>query len=245
MKALISRENLFKAVQAVYPVVPSRSTLPILSHLLLETKKDALQVTGTDLEVGITTTVQAEVSEEGAISVPAKRLHDLLKELPNEALQIQAKKNQQLSLSCGKGSFKIVGLAREEFPRLPSAAGQESVVIDQGVLQAMISMTAFSVSRDESRYVLTGTLFCVKDGWLRLVATDGRRMAMVDREARSSSPQEHQWIVPEKTLNELMRLLGEGPTVKITFKENQIAFDLGNTLLISRLILEISVNEAR
>lgn len=236
MKVQVSRENLLKAIQAVHPIIPLRSTLPILSHVLLEAKKDTLQVTGTDLEIGISTSTPAEVEEEGAIAIPAKRLHDLIKELPNEVLRVHAKKNQQVSIESGKGLFKILGLSREEFPRLPSASSQETLVIDQGVLEAMLSMTTFSVSKDESRYVLTGILFSVQKGWLRLVSTDGRRMAMVEREAKTVAEMEGQRIVPEKALTELLRLLGEGPTVKIFFKENQIAFDLGNTLLISRLI---------
>lgn len=236
MKVLISRDNLLKGIQTVYPAVPSRSTLPILAHLLIEAKKDTLQITATDLEFGISTQVPAEVAEEGAIAVPAKRIYDLVKELPGEGLHLGAKKNQQMTLECGKRLFRILGLAKEEFPHLPSASGGEMVVIDQGVLQSMLTLTAFSVSRDESRYVLTGTLFVTKNDWLRLVSTDGRRMAMVEREVKINGHVEQQKIVPEKVLLELTRLLGEGPTVKIAIKENQIAFDLGNTLLISRLI---------
>ncbi len=236
MKARISRENLFKAVQRVYPVVPSKSTLPILSHLLLEAKKETLQVTGTDLELGITTAVSAEVAEEGSIAVPAKRFHDLVKELPEESLQMTCKKNQQIGIECARGVFKIVGLPKEEFPRLPSTASQDTLTIDQGVLQAMLALTLFSVSHDESRYMLTGVLFATQNGWLRLVSTDGRRMAMVEREAKANGVKDQQLIVPQKTLQELLRLLGEGPTVKISLKETQITFDLGNTLVISRLI---------
>lgn len=236
MKLKISKENLLKGIQTVYPVVPSRSTLPILAHLLLEAKKDTLQLTGTDLEMGITTEVPAEVMEEGAIAVPAKRLNDLIKELPSELLQVSSRKNQQLTLECGRGLFKIMGLAREEFPKLPAGGGQDAIVIDQGVLQAMLDLTTFSVSRDESRYVLTGILFTLKNGMLRLVSTDGRRMAMVEREPKAQAPGEHQRIVPEKALAELTRLLGEEPTAKIHMRENQITFDLGKTQLISRLI---------
>lgn len=236
MKIAISRDNLLKGIQTVYSAVPSRSTLPILAHLLLEAKKDTLQITATDLEIGISTQVPAEVLEEGAIAVPAKRIHDLVKELPSEGLHLGAKKNQQMSIECGKRLFRILGLAKEEFPHLPSASGGEVVTIDQGVLQAMLALTAFSVSHDESRYVLTGTLFVAKNGWLRLVSTDGRRMAMVEREAKINGHGEQQRIVPEKALSELNRLLGENPSVKIAMKENQIAFDLGNTLVISRLI---------
>ena len=236
MKARISRENFLRSLQTVYPVVPSRSTLPILSHLLIEARKDSIQITGTDLEIGVSTVVPAEVTEEGAVAIPAKRLNDLLKELPDEPLSLAAKKNQQVSIDCGQGSFKILGLPKEEFPRLPSTNSQEAIVIDQGVLQAMLGMTIFSVSQDESRYVLTGVLFATRKGWLRLVSTDGRRMAMVEREARKAPPGEVQRIVPGKALSELLRLLGDKGTVEISLKESQITFDLGSTVLISRLI---------
>lgn len=236
MRLRISRENFLKGIQTVYPVVPTRSTLPILSHLLLETRKEGLQITGTDLELGISTILPAEVGEEGAIAVPAKRLNDLLKELPNESFAVTAKKNQQLTIEGARGSFKILGLPKEEFPKLPSASSQDNVVIDQAVLQAMLSMTTFSVSQDDSRYVLTGVLFVVRKGWLRLVSTDGRRMALVEREAKSAPTDDQQRIVPEKALVELARLLGDGATLKISLKDNQIAFDLGHTVVISRLI---------
>lgn len=236
MKFKITKENLLKGIQTVYPVVPSRSTLPILSHILLEAKKEGIQLTSTDLEMGITTQASGEVAEEGAIAVPAKRLSDLIKELPNELLQVSSRKNQQFTVECGRGLFKIMGLAKEEFPKLPPIGGSDAVVIDQGVLQAMLDLTTFSVSKDESRYVLTGILFTTREGMLRLVSTDGRRMAMVEREPKTIAPGEHQRIVPEKALNELLRLLGEEPTVKIQMKESQIAFDLGKTQLISRLI---------
>ncbi|MDO8730540.1 MAG: DNA polymerase III subunit beta, partial [Candidatus Omnitrophota bacterium] len=231
MKLRVSKENLLKALQTVYPVVPSRSTLPILSHLLIEARKEGVQVTGTDLELGISTLAPAEVSEEGAIAVPAKRFMDLIKELPNDSLQITARKNQQMSIECGRGSFKILGLPKEEFPKMPVSGGQDTLVIDQGVLQAMLSLTTFSVSKDESRYVLTGVLFSTRKGWLRLVSTDGRRMAMVDREAKSAPTGDSQRIVPEKAVAELLRLLGDGPTVQVSLKESQITFDLGNTVV--------------
>ncbi len=236
MKARILRENFLKGIQTVSPIVPTRSTLPILSHLLIETKKDAIQITGTDLEIGITTTIPAEILEEGSIAIPAKRLSDLLKELPNEMLQLGSKKNQQASIECGKGVFKIMGLSKEEFPHLPHSVSHEAISIQQNLLQKMLSLVVFSVSKDESRYVLTGILFVSKKNTLRLVATDGRRMAMIDREVKSAPAGEQNRIVPEKTINELIRLLGGEEAVKISFKESQIVFDLGNTILISRLI---------
>lgn len=236
MKLKILRNDLLRGVQTVYSVVPSKSTLPILSHLLLESQNEGLRLTGTDLEMGISCTVAAEVQEEGAIAIPAKRFHDLIKESTDETLSIHTRKNQQLGVESERGLFKIMGLPREEFPKLPAATGQDSLVVDQGVLQGMLGMTSFSVSKDESRYVLTGILFSSKNGWLRLVSTDGRRMALVQRQARTPSRQEHHVVVPAKAVSELHRLLGEAPTVQISLKENQVTFDLGSTQLISRLI---------
>ncbi len=236
MKTILSRDVLLKGIQNIYPVIPNKSTLPILSHILLEAKKDSLFLVGTDLEIGISCSILAEVQEEGAIAVPAKRLFELVKELPNTSLHIHAKKNQQITLESEKGLFKISGLPKEEFPRLPRVENQDALVIDQRVLEAMFSQTAFAASHDESRYILTGILFVSKGGWLRLVATDGRRLASVAREARTPTKTDHQVVVPAKAIQELHRLLGDGPSVKISIKENQIAFDLGNIQLISRLI---------
>ena len=236
MKVHISREHLFKGIQTIYPVIPTRSTLPILSHFLMETRKDALYLAGTDLELGISCTIPAQVQEDGSITIPAKRFSDLVKELPNTSLQLSTKKNHQVGIECEKGLFKIVGLPREEFPRIPQLDNQEAIVVDQGLLQAMLSLTAFAASRDDSRYVVTGILFVTKGHLLRLVATDGHRLAMIEKQVVSSTKKEHQVVVPFKTITELHRLLGESPTVKISIRENQIAFDLGNTQLISRLV---------
>ncbi len=237
MRVRLSRESFLKGIQTVYPITPSRATLPILSHMLLEARKDSLYFAGTDLELGISCSVSAQTQEDGSLTIPAKRLNDLAKELPpNTEIILTAKKNQQVSIECSGGVFKIMGLPKEEFPRLPNMEDQDVLTIDQGVLQAMLGLTAFAVSRDESRYVLTGILWISKGGWLRLVATDGRRLAQIERQAATPTQSPHQVIVPFKAISELHRLLGEAQAVKISFKENQIAFDLGSTQIISRLI---------
>ncbi len=236
MRLKVSRGDLLRGIQTTLPAVPSRSTLPILSHLLLETCKEGIRLSGTDLEVGISTLVPAETGEEGSTTIPAKRFSDLVKELPETTLSISTKKNQQITLECERSVFKLVGLLREEFPKLPNLDDQGAMVVDQGVLQAMLGLTSFAVSNDESRYVLNGILFLAHKGWLKLVATDGRRLAIVGREVSQPPHHDTQAVVPTKTISELNRLLGEGPTLKIIFKETQIAFDLGKTQIISRLI---------
>lgn len=236
MKLQVSKEHLVKGLQTVCPLIPSRATLPILSHVLLEAQKDTLVLAGTDLEIGITTTIPAHVQEEGAAAIPAKRLNDLIKELPNTTLNLTTRKNYQLTVECEKGVFKISGLPKEEFPRLPHNLEHDGVVIDQSLFQAMLDLTSFSVSKDETRYALTGILFCLQKGLVRLVATDGRRLAFVEKEAMSSPQKDASIIIPFKAIEELRRLLGQAPTLKITIKENQISFDLGGTQLVSHLI---------
>lgn len=236
MRVQIAREDFLKGLQAICPIIPSRSTLPILSHILLEAQKDKLVLSGTDLELAIATTISAQTQEEGATAVPAKRLNDLIRELPDTPLQLTSKKNNQLNVECENGLFKISGLPKEEFPKIPQTTSPDSLVVDQGLLQAMLNLTTFAVSRDESRYVLTGVLFVCKGSSLQLVATDGRRLALIEKEAVSPPSGEHQVIVPLKAVLELSRLLGGGPTAKVSIKENQITFDLGNTQLISHLI---------
>lgn len=236
MKIQISKESLLKGIQVVYPIIPLRSTLPILSHILLEASKDQLHIAGTDLELGISSFIETQVQEDGAIALPAKRFYDLVKELPDTVLTLTTKKNNQVSIECEKGLFKIMGLPKEEFPRIPHIENQEAITMDQGVFQSMIGLTNFAISHDESRYVLTGALLILKGGAVRLVSTDGRRLAMIEKQALAAPRSEHQVIIPLKTVSELYRLLGTGPSIKIAFKENQVAFDFGNIRLISRLI---------
>ncbi|PIQ82477.1 MAG: DNA polymerase III subunit beta [Candidatus Omnitrophica bacterium CG11_big_fil_rev_8_21_14_0_20_64_10] len=236
MKIKVSQEQLHKGIQTISSVIPNKATLPVLSHILLEAKDGALRMAGTDLEIGISCTVPAEVTDEGATTVPAKRFGDLVKELPKGELLISTRKNNQTTIECPQGLFKVLGLPKEEFPRIYADKDKEAVSMDQGVLEAMLNLTTFAVSHDESRYVLNGLLFIVKGGDIRFVATDGRRLASIERKCKSISKGEHRAIVPLKAVSELRRLLQEGQAAEISIKESQAVFDLGNTQLITRLI---------
>ncbi|MCH7560159.1 MAG: hypothetical protein IIC67_02115 [Thaumarchaeota archaeon] len=119
MKLKLEKESLQKGIQVVHPVIPNKSTLPILSHILLETQKDQLRLSGTDLELGVSCSIPAEIIEEGSITIPAKRFNDLVKELPNTGFSVSTKKNHQVSIECKGGLFKIMGLPKEEFPKIP------------------------------------------------------------------------------------------------------------------------------
>jgi DNA polymerase-3 subunit beta len=237
MRFKTDKTQLLKIAQKVQNAISSKTTLPILSNILLETQKSLLRVTATDLDIGISSTLSINTEDEGAITLPAKKFIDIIRELPDAAeISISTKKNNIAIIQCAKVVFKIVGLPKEEFPQPPKFKDKNTTAIPQNFLKNMISITSFAVSRDETRYVLNGVLFIVKNNTIKLVATDGRRLAVVERKLPGKTDINKKVIIPTKTIQELNRLLQEEGDVKIVFEENQALFDLGDTVIISRLI---------
>jgi DNA polymerase III subunit beta len=235
MKIKILKNDLVKNMQNVQNVISSKSSLPILSNVLIETGAGTLKFTSTDLDIGISSTSPAEIEEEGAITVPAKRFNDIVRELPDEDVLISAMKNNSITIKCGKCFFKILGLPKEDFPKLPEFEKKPHVTINQGDFKKMLTMTCFSMSHDETRYVLNGALFLFKSNNLIIVTTDGKRLSMVKKETGCDVP-DKSVIVPSKTIYELNRGLSDDGDVKLTFNENQMMFELNNMTIISRLI---------
>ena len=240
MKINSSKDNLLKGIQIVQNAVSSKNTLPILSHILIEAKKQELTLTATDLEVGISIKVDGEVQEEGAITVPAKKFSEMIKELPGDVpIQIAVKKGQAIHIEAGKSYFKLNGLLKEDFPQLPNLSQgktADSVKIPQKILKLMIKLTSFAMSHDETRYVLNGILFSFKDKGLKLVATDGRRLAVVEKEIPGIGNFKKEAIIPMKTIHEINRNLNEEGEVIFYFKENQLQINLNEIHITSRLI---------
>ena len=241
MKITTSKENLLKGIQTVQNAVSSKSTLPILSHILLEAKKDGIKLTATDLEIGMVVRIEGEVAEEGAITVPARKFSEIVKELPSGIpINISVKKGQSINIEASKSYFRLVGLLKEDFPQLPDFPSNpksvDLVKLPQKLLKNMIQLTAFAMSHDETRYVLNGLLFSFKDKVLKLVATDGRRLALIEKEIPEMGNIKRDVIVPMKTIQELNRNLGETGDALFYFKENQLQINLGQTTIISRLI---------
>ena len=235
MKIRCGKETLLKGVQVVQNVVSNRATLPILSNILLETQKKKLYLAGTDLDVGIATHIDVDVEEEGSITLPAKKFGDIIKELPNEDCVISAKKSNVATIECGKCFFRLPGLAKDDFPKFPSFGNEPKLNLPQPLLKTMLRMTSFAMSYDETRYVLNGTLFKVGEKMLTLVATDGRRLACIEKVLEKEWKTPYEMIVPTKTIQELNRILEEGE-IGVVKKENQVLFDLGESFVVSRLI---------
>jgi DNA polymerase-3 subunit beta len=223
-------------LQQVQNVVSTRTTLPILSNVLLQAKEGAVHLTTTDLDVGVRGSFEANVDKIGATTLPARRLFTIIRELPSSEISIEVDGKNAASIRSGQSFFKILGLPEEEFPPLPKFENAKVVTMRQKDLHDGLRKTAYAISTDETRYVLNGVLFSFKENKLTLVATDGRRLAMLDIELEFPRSHEAEIIVPTKAVTELQRLLKDDGEVKISVGSGQIAFDLNNTLLVSKLI---------
>jgi len=236
MKFRISKEAFLEGLQKVQHVVSSRTTLPILSNVLLVARGGRLQFTTTDLDVGITGSVEAEIEKEGATTLPVKRLVSIVRELPASEVEVSVDSKNHASIRSGPSFFKIIGLGETEFPPLPDFSSAKEFRIPQNVLRDGLKKTSYAISTDETRYVLNGIFTSFRDGKMTLVATDGRRLAMVDSDLEFPASHETDVIIPSKAVQELQRLLGDSGELILKLNDNQISFVIGDTLLCSKLI---------
>jgi DNA polymerase-3 subunit beta len=241
MNLTITKDQIMAGLQAVQNVVSTRTTLPILSNVLMRAEKERVEFTATDLDVTVACSVEAKVGKAGATTVPVKKLFGIVRELSGSEIEIEADEKNVTSIRSGSSFFKIHGLGAEEFPPLPKFKDDKKVSIAQETVRAMLKKTSFAVSTDESRYVLNGIFISLKEGKMTLVATDGRRLALVDEEVDISEKSSGEFIVPAKAVNELNRLLQEKGEVELKFGENQASFSLKDDkgfsiLLVTKLI---------
>jgi DNA polymerase III subunit beta len=236
MKLSTSKDNFLKIIQVVHNIVNPRSNLPILSNILLEAYEKTVRLTATDLDIGISCVIDATVTEQGSITLPAKRLSDIVRELPGAEVTINTKKNLSTTIESGQCEFRIMGLAKDEFPKLPEFKNKEALTIDQNLLKEMITLTSFAVSHDETRYVLNGAMFKIAGGKFSVIATDGRRLAFATKPLGVKYGREISIVVPLKTIHELSRNLKDDGDVTMLLDGNQALFDLGNLWIVSRLI---------
>ena len=237
MEFSISKDLLVEGIQTVQNAVSQKSSLPILSNVLMEVEGGTLKMTATDLDIGICSTLPVQVVMDGAITVPARKFFDIIKALPDGSnIDISMKKNNFISLKSGKANFKIIGLPREEFPQLPMFKDKDSITVEQAELRDMFNLTDFAISKDDTRYVLNGVYLVVKGDDMTVVATDGRRLAVSSKKLSKKTLVDRSVIVPTKTVQEVKRMLGEEGDVSIKFSDNQILFSFDSSFVISRLI---------
>ena len=238
LKLSVAQTEILQALTLVSSAVPSRTTLPVLSNILFEAKDGLIQMTATDLDLAIAASATADVTGEGSLTVPAKRLFELVRKLPKEELKLESK-DLSLSVVSKTGRFKFLCIRPEEFPARIQVTPDFTMTVESKLLERMIKRTIYAVSTDETRPALNGALFQISDGEIRLVATDGHRLARagLKHPAASKSPLKGDIIIPLKALNHLNRLLSDNSDpVRIELSKNHARFTLGTTTLTTKLI---------
>jgi len=226
MKFKINRDHFSNGLAQVLNVVGSKAAMPILSNVLIEAEKDHISLTTTNLDLGIRCKIKAEVKEGGSVTLPVKRLATIVRELPNVDVAFDSSATHQVKIASGGSNFRIMGIGAEEFPKLPDSADDKTFALEQGELATMLSNVSYAQSTDETRYILNGVYFNFKEGKLALVATDGRRLALVSKDVDVPAGSAGAIILPAKTVAELLRLLGKGDKLKIAFNERRAAFQI-------------------
>jgi DNA polymerase-3 subunit beta len=235
MKFTITREKLQEGLIAVAASVPTKTTLPVLSNILVEASKDGIRLSGTDLDIAVTTTVPAEVDVEGSVTLPAKKLVEIVRELPSAAVRVTGAGEQRVNLECGRSRFKLLGIPRDEFPSFPPVRFDDAWTVTSGDLQKLITHVAFAASTEESRPILNGVLWELRKDHMRMVATNGHRLARMDV-AVGGGRANADFIVPPKALEQIRRLFGAADETQIAKSENHLGFKSGETMVFTRLI---------
>lgn len=236
MRFTIAREKLQDGLSAVIATVPAKTTLPVLSNILLETNERGIRLSGTDLDMAVSTEVIADVESQGAITGPAKKLAEIVRELPSAPVKISAVGEQKITLECGRSRFRLLGLPRDEFPTFPAVKFSESWRIKSGELQKLIAHTAFAVSTEESRPILNGVLWELRGDRMRMVATNGHRLAKIEVPVAGQNGRSEDLIIPPKALEQLRRLFPAEEDLEIARGENHLGFRSPLTAVFTRLI---------
>jgi DNA polymerase III subunit beta len=236
MKLTVTKESLLEALQRVQNVVAVRTTIPVLANVLIKADEEGLSFTTTDLEVSVRCRAEATIEKNGVTTLPVKKLVSIVRELPDKEISLDVDDNHVTTLKCEAAFFNINGLSPEEFPTLPTSEGKSTYAIDQGAFREMLRKTSYAASSDETRYVLNGVLLSFKSGKLTMVATDGRRLALVEYEVEFPKEAEVDAIVPTKAVNELLHTLKDEGALKIHASANQIVFEFDGVMVSSKLI---------
>jgi DNA polymerase III subunit beta len=236
MKFTVLRSTFLEGLMTVQNVVSSKGTLQILSNALVQVDNNQMIITTTDLDISMRCVLPCEVEKPGSTTFPIRRVVSMMKELNDGNVTVQVEDDDEAKFQSGSSFFRIIGLPTRDFPPIPNAEGKFCYRIDQGVLKEMLRKTSYAASLDESRRVLNGVLMAFKSNKLTMVATDGRRLALVDHEVEFPEQAETEMILPTKAVNELMRVLLNEGEVKIYAQKNQVVFEIGTTIMSSKLV---------
>jgi len=237
MDFVTTKEDLLRELEVMQGIVEKKSTIPILSNIVIDAHKEKLELLATDLEVGIRTSCEAKVAKPGSLTLSARRLFDIVRYLPDAEVRVRSDEGNWAQITCQKARFRIVGLSRDDFPAMPEFDFNKGIPIERSLLIDMISKVLFAITTDETRYQINGTLMILSKRNLTLVATDGHRLAYVSgRLEKGASEEKIEVIIPRKTLQELARI-GDGEAeVLFGQKDNHVFFKLGKVVMSSTIV---------
>lgn len=237
MKLICSKSNLLNGVQTVSKAVPNKTTMSILECILIDATKGEIRLTANDMELGIETIIEGEITEKGIIAIDAKIFLDIVRKLPDSNITVETDSNYKMTITCEKAKFNIIGKSGEDFSYLPNIEKEECVVISQFTLKEVVRQTIFSIADNDNNKLMTGELFDINDNILKVVSLDGHRISIRKIELKNSY-EPIKVVVPGKTLNEVSKIL-PGDTdkdVNIFFTPKHIVFEFDRTTVVSRLI---------
>jgi len=235
MKIICNTEALCDVCQNVQRAVSSKTSIPAIEGILLKAIGNELLLTGYDLEVGINTSIEAKVEEQGSIIINARILCDILKKLPGEKVIIEADERQLCIIKCGEVEYKLVGIAADEYPELPTVSGGYPIIVECDILKEMIKQTIFAAAVNDAKIVHTGLKFEITRGKIKIIAVDGFRLAIRTENIKYSG-EDMSFIVPAKTLSEVTKLMETNDVVSMNVGKRHIIFEIGNYSIISRLL---------
>src|ERR671912_782416 len=236
MELVVRKADLLKELQLFQGIVERKNTIPILANVLIEADGDRVKLLATDLEVGLRSTCAASITKGGSLTLPAKKLYEIVKALPETDVRIQEDKNG-VKVAADRFDSRMQTLPREDFPTLPDVTGKARAALPRSAVREMVAKTQFAITGEDTRYFLNGAKFVLKPQSLTLVATDGHRLALVEVKHNVGVTEETGVILPKKTLLELGKLLMEGDgDVQFESGENHLFFEVGGRMLISRVI---------
>ncbi len=236
MKFVISRNELSNLIRKIQNVVPQNAPIPILSHFLIEAEEDELIFTATDLTVGTRCSVPAQILEKGSLSLPSKRFFQLVRELTDSNIEVTAADSEMAEIKSGSSRFRLNGMDKSEYPELPDLKEATQFTLPSGHLKEMFYRTAFAVSKEDNRYILTGVLMRIDGGRAIFVGTDGKRLAKTETEIPLALEFSGEFIIPFKAVDEIMKMLSDDETATVYLTDDKVAVASGNTVLITKLL---------
>lgn len=239
MEFTVRKFDLLQELTLIQGVVERKTTIPILANVLLEATEDRLRIVATDMEIGLKSTCPARVTASGSITLPAKRLYEIVRALPDKEIRFKQGESSWMTVTCGSSRFRMAGLPREDFPSLPETA-KTGVSLPAEILSRLIARTIYAISTEDSKYTFSGALLVLKPGSMTMVATDGHRLSYVEKPHETDGlKEESKVLIPKKAMSELAKMIAEDEgdaAIVFSRDESHLFFDRGDRVLISRVL---------